>query len=84
MPDHKDDPVYKAGYELGKILKIEREEDEKANRWDDTIEALRFCPRCGQLLELSVTSGQPACFLHGDFEVSEINDDQFRIEWKPN
>lgn len=48
---------------------------------DRTVHALRFCPTCGQHLELHPNTGQPACFLHGDFEVTEVRD-SVRVEFK--
>jgi len=39
---------------------------------------LKICPACGKELEIHPVSGWKACFLHGDFIISE---DNLSIKW---
>lgn len=57
------------------------ENSEPVTKFDRVIESLLFCPTCGLRLELHPITGQPACFLHGDFEVTEVKD-SVRVEFK--
>lgn len=51
------------------------------NKLDRVVKALRYCPICGKELETHPIAGQPACFLHGDFEVTEVKN-SVRVEFQ--
>lgn len=51
------------------------------SRIDQVVQEIRFCPRCGKRLELHPHTGQPSCFVDGDFEITEVQQ-SVHIEFK--
>jgi hypothetical protein len=53
--------------------------------WNDGFSeynALKYCPVCAKPLEINPLSGDKACFLHGDFTVTVIRNDEVMVVFK--